>query len=309
MKKLFLAVILVSLLPSIVHAQAAAGQGERLVPDCEFAFRFAVVGGVITAPIRVPVQAAQVGPVAQVTVGYDNRYTNCTSWTMVYHTDGVTSPSIELDEAPTSAGNPGSWSTWPASSVAPGSTLPLTTANFSQVSTFTYFPWISVILNSASGSGQVEGHVYGWRPEAANDASTTGITVISRFNPATAQSSASSQQTPETASSGTQAATTATCTLAASAGKTTYITGFQITGAGATGASVIAPTVTGVITGTMTYELAIPAGVTAPVTPLVVSFPIPVPASAVNTTIVVSAPSFGAGNTNASCVAQGFQSN
>jgi hypothetical protein len=37
-----------------------------------------------------------------------------------------------------------------------------------------------------------------------------------------------------------------------------------------------------------------------------VSFPIPVPASAVNTNIVVTMPSLGAGNTNATCSAQGF---
>jgi len=109
------------------------------------------------------------------------------------------------------------------------------------------------------------------------------------------------------ASSGNVAAAAATATLAAVVGKTTYITGFSITGAGATAASVINPTVTGVLGGTQTYTIAIPAGATLGVTPLVVAFDPALPANAVNTAIVVSAPSFGAGNTNATVSAWGYQ--
>ena len=107
--------------------------------------------------------------------------------------------------------------------------------------------------------------------------------------------------------SATGAASAITATLAAAVGKTTFITGFQITGAGATGASVIVVTITGVITGTMSYDIVVPAGVTASITPLIVTFPVAVPASATNTTIVVNVPSFGAGNTNSAVAAQGFQ--
>lgn len=113
--------------------------------------------------------------------------------------------------------------------------------------------------------------------------------------------------TPITGASGTVAAATATATLAAVAGKTTYITGFQITSTGSTGAAVVAPTVTGVITGTMTYAYASVAGVTLGNQPLSIVFNPPVPASAVNTAIAVVLPSLGAGNTNATVNAQGFQ--
>lgn len=112
-------------------------------------------------------------------------------------------------------------------------------------------------------------------------------------------------QTPITASA-TAAAGAMTATLTGAANQRTYITGFQVTGAGATGASVITVTVTGVITGTMSYNIAVPAGATAAVTPLIVTFPVPVQSSAVNTSIVVNVPSFGAGNTNAAVAAQGF---
>ena len=110
-----------------------------------------------------------------------------------------------------------------------------------------------------------------------------------------------------TASSGNKAASTANATLAAAAGAFTYITGFEVTGAGATAASNILVTVTGVQGGTMTYNLVIPAGVNTSITPLQVEFSPAIPSSAVNTAIQVAVPSFGAGNTNASTVAHGFQ--
>lgn len=108
-------------------------------------------------------------------------------------------------------------------------------------------------------------------------------------------------------SSGNKAAAAATVSLAAAAGKTNFITGFDVTGAGATAASVIQVTVSGLKAGTLTFEMAIPAGVTAPVTPLQVRFPYPLVASAQNTAITLTVPSFGAGNTNASANLYGFQ--
>lgn len=114
-----------------------------------------------------------------------------------------------------------------------------------------------------------------------------------------------SGQTPVT-NSNTGAATAITGTLAAVANKTQYITGFAVTGAGATAASVINVTVTGTISGTLNFNLVVPAGATTSINPLIVQFSQPIPASAVNTAIVVNVPSFGVGNTNAAVVAHGF---
>lgn len=110
-----------------------------------------------------------------------------------------------------------------------------------------------------------------------------------------------------TAASGNVAAGAAVATLAAVAGRTTYITGFEITSSGATAALVVNPTITGTVTGTLTYVYAAVAGVTLINQPLVVTFNPPIPASAINTAIVVTLPSLGAGNTNAAVVAHGFQ--
>lgn len=112
--------------------------------------------------------------------------------------------------------------------------------------------------------------------------------------------------TQVTASSGNVAAATATATLAAVANKTAYLTGFIITSAGATGALVVNPTITGVIGGTMTFVYTTVAGAAVGNAPLIVSFPVPVTASAVNTAIVVSMPTLGAGNLNAAIVATGY---
>jgi hypothetical protein len=113
--------------------------------------------------------------------------------------------------------------------------------------------------------------------------------------------------TPITAASGNVAAAVAAATLAGAASVTTYITGFEVTGAGATAASVVNITVTGTISGTLTYTLAVAAGATLSNQPLVIQFSPAIPASAVNTSIVVSCPSLGAGNTNNTVVAHGYR--
>ena len=95
-------------------------------------------------------------------------------------------------------------------------------------------------------------------------------------------------------------------TLAAAAGKTTYISGFDVSGLGATAGSTIAVTVTG-LSNTLTFYYTVPAGVTAAAPNLSIRFDPPLPASAPNTAIVVNVPSFGAGNTTAAASAYGFQ--
>lgn len=126
-------------------------------------------------------------------------------------------------------------------------------------------------------------------------------------SPAIAQAPLPLQGVQITASSGNVAAGVATATLAAAPGKVTYICGFAITSAGSTAAAVVAPTVTGVVTGTMTFAYATVAGATLPNSHLVVPFRDCISASAPNTAIAVSLPSLGAGNTNATVNAWGYQ--
>jgi hypothetical protein len=110
-----------------------------------------------------------------------------------------------------------------------------------------------------------------------------------------------------TASSGNVAAATATASLAAAGGAMNYICGFSITGGGATGASIISPTISGLNGGTMTFSMGIIAGATLNQTPLIVSILPCQQATALNTAITLSVPSFGAGNTNATASVWGYR--
>lgn len=102
------------------------------------------------------------------------------------------------------------------------------------------------------------------------------------------------------AGSGNVANATATATLPATASKRTWVQKIIVTGAGATAASVVTGTITGLAGGTRTWNLVIPAGVTTSIVPLVLDFGNGFPASADNTQISVSVPAAGVGNTNLS---------
>ena len=119
--------------------------------------------------------------------------------------------------------------------------------------------------------------------------------------------SSGSTTAPLSASSGNVANAAAVATLAAAAAVTTYISGFEVTSGGATAASLVSITITGLIGGTATYTLGVVAGAAAANVPLVVCFNPPIPASAVNTAIVVTVPALGAGNTNSTVVAHGYR--
>ena len=100
------------------------------------------------------------------------------------------------------------------------------------------------------------------------------------------------------ATSGNVAAAVATATLPAVPGKLNYITGFSVTGTGATAGQAVVITVTGLSGGTITFTTASATGVAAGNALFNYEFPAPHPASAINTAIVVSCATLGAGSTN-----------
>lgn len=110
------------------------------------------------------------------------------------------------------------------------------------------------------------------------------------------------------AHSGNVANASAAATLAAG-GATgwTYICGVVVTSSGSTAASVVSGTITGMVGGTMTFTYTSAAGVTTTNQPLVIPFAPCQAASAINTAIVVTLPALGAGNTNATVSAFGYQ--
>lgn len=109
------------------------------------------------------------------------------------------------------------------------------------------------------------------------------------------------------AGSGNVANDAAVATIAKAASVTTHITGFEVTGAGATSGLPVIVTVAGLLGGTRSWIYTFEAGVLVGNKPLVVAFDPPLPASAVNTDIVVTCPAGGAGNTHNAVVAHGYR--
>lgn len=114
-------------------------------------------------------------------------------------------------------------------------------------------------------------------------------------------------QTPIINASGNKANAAAAATLTGTATTTVYISGFECTAAGSTTGLPVIVTVTGVLGGTLSYIFTFgAAGALVEATPLFITFNPPLPASAINTPIVVTLPAGGTGNTNAATVAHGF---
>jgi hypothetical protein len=112
---------------------------------------------------------------------------------------------------------------------------------------------------------------------------------------------------PINATSGDVAAAVAAAVLAAASGKTTYITGFTFTSTGSTAATTTIDITVTDGTWTLTFVYATVAGAALNNPLLHITFPEPIPASATNTAITVSAPSLGSGNLHACTNAYGFQ--
>jgi hypothetical protein len=142
------------------------------------------------------------------------------------------------------------------------------------------------------------------------------LALLSVINPASAQvanwwgGSATgtgfpTNSTPVTSSSsGTTGAVVAT--LPGVAGKTTFICGFSMTSGGTTTAVALLGTVVGTISGTLNFAYEAPAAGTQG--RLFVTFaPTCIPASAMNTAIVVTQPAAGTGTTQAAVSAWGYQ--
>ena len=85
-------------------------------------------------------------------------------------------------------------------------------------------------------------------------------------------------------------------TLTGAAGKWTYLCGFTVTSAGTTSATLGAITITGTVSGTMTFEYAY---VSSGQGILGIAFPGCISSSAINTSIVVNTPAGGAGTVGA----------
>lgn len=140
-------------------------------------------------------------------------------------------------------------------------------------------------------------------PRTMDIASVGGTAVLADSGSNAMRVSLQAQGTPVTGSAAVAANNSNSAALPAVTSKTNYITGFSVTTTGGTGAAAGAVTITGVITGTLTYEAG--AAANTPVQ-MFHTFPSPIPASAANTAITVNVPALGANTGAAACTVYGF---
>lgn len=122
-----------------------------------------------------------------------------------------------------------------------------------------------------------------------------------------APSDYSGQSTPISISSGNVANSVANAVLAAdTTGLTTFITGFEVTGSGATAGLPVIVTVSDGAALSLSYIYTATVGALLPNAQLIIEFAKPIPASAADTAITVSCPALGIGNTHNCVTAHGF---
>lgn len=112
---------------------------------------------------------------------------------------------------------------------------------------------------------------------------------------------------PLNTTSGVKANAVATATLPASGGSTTtYISGFDVSGSGATVGLSVTVTVSN-LQSALSWIYTATVGALLANTPLSIRFDPPLPASAANTAIAISCPALGLGNLNNVVNAYGYQ--
>ena len=115
-------------------------------PDCQFFFTLSTASSLPTGS------------------GFDNRQQGCTTWAMSYVNSGFTGLTVTLQSAPNNAGSAGTFAAgFPVqqTSISGSNAITDTTGGFWWVQGTNAF--VRVNLSGLSGSGVVNGAVYGWR--------------------------------------------------------------------------------------------------------------------------------------------------
>ena len=124
-------------------------------PDCQFFFTFTAAGQFL------PANGAATS---------DNRQQGCTSWNMSYVSSGFSAVSVTLQSAANNAGAPSTFGTgFPVQQAIVAGSNPGTNTTGGYLWVQGTNAWVRVTLASATGSGVVNGAVFGWRiPNAAS---------------------------------------------------------------------------------------------------------------------------------------------
>ena len=141
--------------------QAHAQQIVVSQPDCIIFFHLNTV--------------SQTSPLAP-NAGFSNLTNGCTTWNLSYANSGFSALSLVLQSAPNNNGVAGTWVTFAGATLLSG-----VNPNTATTQAFTwltgYNPWVRVQLASATGTGIIDGAVYGYRIPSAGSTGTGTQTI------------------------------------------------------------------------------------------------------------------------------------
>jgi len=120
-------------------------------PDCSIFFNFTAVG-------RYPATGFNSGSLQ----------TGCVGWILTYYSTGFTAVSLRLDSADDASGSPAAWGAFAGTVVSTTGcsiTNPLTATTHGCLIENGANPWVSVNLQSVTGTGTIVGYAFGCRPD------------------------------------------------------------------------------------------------------------------------------------------------
>lgn len=120
-------------------------------PDCSIFFTFTAAG-------RIPAGGFNAGALQ----------TGCVGWILTYYATGFTAVSLRLDSADDASGAPSTWGTFagtPITAQGCSTSNPLTATSHACLVMNGANPWVSVDLQSVTGSGGITGYAFGCRPD------------------------------------------------------------------------------------------------------------------------------------------------
>ena len=150
-----LAVMLAALILMAAPAMAQTTSNVIPQPDCIVFFHFTAAN-----------QYAPTSP----NNGLDNRTQGCTAWSLAVGSSGFTGFTVALQSAPNAAGSPGTYVTYLNQNVSAGANpvvgVAAGAAGYAWLSG--YNPWVRVQATSVTGSGVIDGALFGWRNPSAS---------------------------------------------------------------------------------------------------------------------------------------------
>lgn len=138
-----------------------------------------VFAGAAALP-AVAQQSCNILPITTTKTGrvgvFNNTTLQCAGWRFSYYSQGFSAVSIELDGAPDNNGSPGTWAAIAATTpcTVAGTNPATNTASGTALFSNCYFPWVSINVTLATGTGSITAGANGLNTAASSNGGTAG---------------------------------------------------------------------------------------------------------------------------------------